>query len=382
MLRSGTAAGARMKLLFLVKTLGPLGGRGGAERVLSEIASRLSARGHDIVLVTFDAPGEEEVYSFAPEIERIKLGIGASHRRSGVRDTIGRTRKMRELIVAIRPDVAIGFMHSAYVPLGLALAGTGIPVVASEHIVYQHYRTRPLQRAILLAVPPLLAAITAISEPVRSGFPWPIRRKMAIIPNPVAPPSPLLADTRGGARKTLLTVGRLMDQKDHRTLIAAFASIAAKHPDWDLRIIGEGPLRPELEAQVVKLGLEDRVRMPGITTEIAREYAAAQLFVMPSKFESFGLATAEALSQGLPAVGYADDAGTSVLVRDGVNGILVAGPDRVEALAGGLDRAMASPELRAQLGAEAPATMRAYDPETIAGEWEKLLASVHARSSR
>jgi len=368
-----------MKLLFLVKTLGPLGGRGGAERVLSEVASRLGARGHEIVLVTYDAPGEEEVYPFGPEIERIKLGIGASHRRSGVRDTLSRTRRIRELIVGIRPDVAIGFMHSAYVPLGLALAGTGIPVVASEHIVYDHYKSRPLQRAILLAVPPLLTVITAISEPVRRGFPWAIRRKMVIVPNPVAPPPPLLADTAGGARKTLLTVGRLMDQKDHRTLIAAFAHVAPKHPDWDLRIIGEGELRPKLEAQVKELGLEDRVQMPGITTEIAREYAAAQLFVMSSKFESFGLATAEALSLGLPAVGYADDAGTSVLVRDGLNGILVSGPDRVASLAGGLDRAMGSPELRAQLAAEAPATMRAYDPEIIATEWEKLLASVHAR---
>ena len=68
-----------------------------------------------------------------------------------------------EKIRFLRPDVAVGFMHSSYIPLGLALLGTGIPLVASEHISYDHYRDRPLQAALLRLTPRLARVTTVLS---------------------------------------------------------------------------------------------------------------------------------------------------------------------------------------------------------------------------
>jgi glycosyltransferase involved in cell wall biosynthesis len=273
-------------------------------------------------------------------------------------------------------------MHSAYIPLGLALLGSGIPVVASEHIAYDHYRTRPLQAALLRLTPLLVRAVTVISPAIRNGFPPMLRRRMAVIPNPVGMQGRRAADLSGeaGPMKTLLSVGRLEEQKDHRTLIDAFARIASGFPDWRLRIVGEGGLRSNLEAQVERLGMADRISLPGATSDIEEEYAAAQLFAMPSSYESFGLATAEALSHGLPVVGFADCPGTNELIQDGVNGLLVQGPDRAAALAEGLADLMSSSARRKELGVAGTASMSDFAPERVADRWEKLLIAIADRS--
>src|SRR5690606_11954559 len=119
----------------------------------------------------------------------------------------------------------------------------------------------------------------------------------------------------------------------HVTLIDAFADIYDKYPEWDLKIIGEGPLRPTLEEQIRRLGLEDRVSLPGATQSIGSEYRNADLFVLPSRYESFGLATAEAMGYGLAAIGFADCPGTNELIQDGINGKLAPSTDRTTSLA-------------------------------------------------
>lgn len=369
-----------MKLLFVIKSLALPGG--GSERVLADLTAMLAARGHDISVATFDPEGASTFYPFHSSVRRVALGIGNVAANSSAGEVVRRVRALRELSRALRPDVAIGFMHSAYVPLAVAFAGTGTPVIASEHIVYSHYARKPIQRILLRAVTPLLAGITCISSQMRDGFPKAIARKMTVIPNPVASRPDVAADTEGEARKTLLAVGRLEDQKDHATLIAAFAQIAGDFPDWRLRIVGEGALRPQLQRQVQALDLDGRVVLPGAMGQIGPEYAAAQLFASPSKYESFGLSTAEALAYGLPVVGFADCPGTNELIEDGVNGVLVKGSDRVDALAPGLAEMMRSPERRRLLGSAGPRSVKRFAPERIADLWEELLQAAARGGAR
>jgi len=205
---------------------------------------------------------------------------------------------------------------------------------------------------------------------------------MHVIPNPVSASPAARADTGGGARKRVLTVGRLAEQKDQRTLIAAFARLADEFRDWDLRIVGEGDLRPALERQIADLGMTQRIDLAGAVADVASEYAAAQMFALPSSYESFGLVTAEAFGHGLPVVGFADCPGTNALIVDGVNGILVGGPDRISAFADGLRRLMRDANLRADLGRAAPDTVADYGIERVVAEWERLLYSLPATGAR
>lgn len=374
---NGTAE--RLNLLFVIKSLAAAGG--GAERVLCEVGSGLAERGHNVAIATYDAPGAPSFYPLAQDIKRIGLGLGRADRSTSLRETLGRLPALRHLANELRPDMVIGFMHSVYVPLAAALAGTGRPLVASEHIVYRHFVERPLERLLIHLTAPMLNAMTTISSETRATFPASLARRMTVLPNPVTVPSGTYSDPRGapGHRKILLTVGRLEKQKDHRTLLTAFATLADEFPDWDLRVVGEGSLRGELEAQIEREGLEGRVQLPGTITDMDGEYRAAQLFVMPSSYESFGLATAEALAHGLPAVGFADCPGTNALISNGSNGLLVEGKDRPLALAEGLRKAMADEVLRARLAAQAPASVADYGLSDVLDAWEALLRSVRRR---
>ena len=131
---------------------------------------------------------------------------------------------------------------------------------------------------------------------------------------------------------------------------------------------------------MVKHGLDGRVDLPGLIADIRREYAAADIFVMPSTYESFGIATAEALASGIPAIGFADCPGTNELIRDEVNGLLIKGPDRARALAEGLARLMTDDGLRSQLGDGAPASVARYSLKSVADAWERLLERIVHRA--
>lgn len=365
-----------MRLLFVIKSLAGTGG--GAERVLSALTGELTARGHEIEIATFDPPGSKDFYRFDPKIARHRLAIGKVAQSSGPVDVVRQATALRRLLRESRPAVAIGFMHSAFVPLGLATMGTGVPVIASEHTAYDHYEAFGFQGALVRTTVPLFAAFTATSERVRAGFPQSIARRMKVIPNPVIFPDGA-ARSAHATSHVLLSVGGLREEKRHGTLIAAFAGLADRFPDWTLRIVGDGPRRRALEAQSDLAKLQGRVTFAGTIRDIAREYAGADLFVIPSSYESFGLATAEALAAGVPAVGFADCPGTNEIIEDGLNGLLVSGPDRVEALAQGLARLMSDDELRAKLGHAGPASVAKYSLGSVTDQWEDLLKSIGRR---
>ena len=173
----------------------------------------------------------------------------------------------------------------------------------------------------------------------------------------------------------LLSVGRLVGQKDHETLVRAFAAIAQPEPDWVLRIVGDGELRDNIKKLSEDLSVGDRVELKGSVAEISQEYLASQLFVMSSRYESFGLATAEALAHGLPAIGFADCAGTNVLIEDGHNGVLVEpGQDRVGALASALSSLMTDPDKRGGLAAGANSPPQ-FGLDSVLDAWLVLLSA-------
>jgi glycosyltransferase involved in cell wall biosynthesis len=199
---------------------------------------------------------------------------------------------------------------------------------------------------------------------------------MVVVRNPVHIDTESRADALGSgcARKILLSVGRLEVEKDHAVLVDAFSRIAERVPDWDLRIVGKGALHEQLKAQISVLGLANRVQLPGSTNEISKEYLSAQLFVVPSRYESFGLATAEALAYGLTVVGFADCPGTNQLVHGGYNGILADGTHgRATSLAAALNSLMTNDRLRAHLSGKSQDILDDFRLEHVLDCWDRLI---------
>jgi glycosyltransferase involved in cell wall biosynthesis len=117
-------------------------------------------------------------------------------------------------------------------------------------------------------------------------------------------------------------VARFHPVKDHPTLLHGFARVARALPDVDLLLVGDGPLRQELEAMARSLAIEHRVRFMGVRSDVADILRASDAFAMTSLSEAASLTLLEAMASELPVVVTAVG-GNPELVRDGTDGLLV-----------------------------------------------------------
>lgn len=168
-----------------------------------------------------------------------------------------------------------------------------------------------------------------------------------------------------------LCVGRLAQQKDHATLLQAFAAGPAKNPRARLLLAGEGPLRNEIEQQIETLGLGGSVRLLGRRTDIPEMLAAADLFVLASRWEGNPLAVMEAMSAGVPVIAT-KVGGVPELVGDGETGLLVS-PGDPAALAAAICRLLDDRATRAGMGRAAiEKAERDFDARVMVRSYEHL----------
>lgn len=367
------------RITLVISSLRP----GGAERVLSLMASHWAAAGRAVTLLTFSGPAEPPFYALHPDVRRRPLGIeGASGGAlRAVANNARRLAALRAAVAASRPEAVVSFIDRANVLTLLATAGLGAPVVVSERVNPRHRALGRSWRALRLLSYPLAARVVGQTQAAVDFFPPPIRRRCAVIPNPAQrPPGAEAPISREPGARTLLAMGRLERQKGFDALLRAFARVAPAHPGWALEIWGEGPLRSELEALRDGLGLAGRARLPGLTTTPGAAMASADLFTLSSRYEGFPNVLAEALACGLPAVSFDCPSGPRELVRDGVDGLLVPAGDE-GALAAALARLMDDEGERRQLAARAPEVLERYGIKKVMELWDALLREVTRSAS-
>ena len=122
-------------------------------------------------------------------------------------------------------------------------------------------------------------------------------------------------------RRHIVTIARLHPVKDHRTLLQAFSAVAAAIQDVDLLLVGDGPLRGELEQLARSLGLADRVRFLGVRDDVADLLAVADMFALTSVSEAASITLLEAMASQVPVV-VTDVGGNPEIVRHGIDGLL------------------------------------------------------------
>lgn len=192
-----------------------------------------------------------------------------------------------------------------------------------------------------------------------------------------------VAGYRRGAGRVVGAIGRLVRQKAMHVLVDATPALLRADPGTRVLIVGDGPLRADLEAQAARLGVADAVRFAGYQEDVVSAYAAMDVFVLPSRDEGFGLVFLEAMAMGVPVVGTRV-IGSEDAVDDGVTGLLVpyANP---AALAGAVRSILGSLELASRLReAAADRVRRVYSREQCAAQVEALyreLLEARAKSS-
>ncbi|GAB7022225.1 glycosyltransferase family 4 protein [Salidesulfovibrio brasiliensis] len=345
---------------------------GGAARVLVNMANYWDAQGHDIVIVTFESEGADPFYDISTGVSLVHLGLNRSSQGfiCALSNNWKRLRKIRETVVALAPNAVISFVDTANVLSLLALAGTSIPVVVSERVDPAHEDIGKMWEMLRFLSYPLASNVVVQTREAARYFSKYFIKDLRVIPNPVVPPAEF--DSTLISAPFIMGAGRLCRQKRFDVLIDAFSLIANTHPDWNLCIAGEGPLKRELQSQTYSLGLENRIFFPGHIKEIGGLFRQADVFVLSSDYEGFPNVLCEAMCAGLPCVSSDCPSGPSDIIEDGKSGFLVPPGDK-DALAHSLATLVKSKTLRKTIGREAAEAVKKWKTPIIMGKWEELL---------
>jgi len=362
------AAGSSADLALAISDLKS----GGAQRVVTLLANHWAAQGRRVVVITQAGP-EHDFFRLDSRVRRIVAGgLGASPdglRR--LRNNLKGIALLRKALVAAGAPVAVAFVGRTAIRAVLAAQALPIRLIVAERNDPSRQRLGPpwdLLRRLLYRRAHLVTANSRAAVAALAAFVP--RRKLAFAPNPLPPPPP--GPPAAHAGRLFLAVGRLHRQKAYDVLLEAFARIAGEFPDWRLVALGEGEERAALEAQSARLGLAGRVDWLGQLDDPWPWLRAADVFVLPSRYEGTPNALLEAMSCGLAPIVSDATAGALDHVADGASGLVVPVED-AGALAAAMRRLAAGPELRARLGAAAQRRVAELSFERAAATWERLL---------
>ena len=354
---------------------------GGAQRAVAKLASGFAARGHHVDLVLAHARGPY-LRELPPEVHVVDLGVP----RLAVA-VIPLARYLRRA----RPDVvfsALDYVNVVAV-VARAVARVDIPLVVSERntvsVAVAHTtsrRTRWMPRLIRWAYP-RADAVVAVSQGVADdlvaecGLP---AGTVHVLNNPVVTPEVVRMRSeevehpwlRDRTVPVVLAVGRLVPQKNFSSLLEAFA-MARRSGPARLVILGQGSLHPVLEEQAERLGIADDVSLPGFSANPYPAMAAADVFVLSSRWEGSPGVLIEAMSSGTPVVATDCPSGPRQILDGGRYGRLVPVEDTA-ALADALVDAIAG-----RVAPPPPESWAPYTQDVVVEDYLELLLAGRGR---
>jgi glycosyltransferase involved in cell wall biosynthesis len=325
-------------------------GVSGSEGHLLALLPALRERGIDARFLGLDVPGSD-----APRFYAALDELGVPHRsvRCGPDVSPRLARDVARAIRVERPDLVHTHLVHADVYGGLGARLLGVPSVSTRHNDDRYLLGpfRYVDRAFARPARRLIAISDAVRRFLEQAGHDPaklvtIHYGLDELPSARSKPTPAEAGIPADT-PLALAVGRLIAQKDHATLLHAFARVRSALPQAQLAILGGGPLEAETRALARELGLGDAVSLPG-RTDTRDWLERADVFVHTSRWEGFGIVLLEAMLASLPVVATRVSAVPEV-VQDAETGLLVAEGD-VDGVASALRALLGDPDRARRLG--------------------------------
>lgn len=319
-----------MKVLYIITGLG----LGGAEKVVIDLANQMYALGHNIKVAYLT--GGVIVKPASSDVEIIALGLNSA------KDFLTASRKYQRLIKSFKPDLVHAHMVHANIFARLNRALCPVPkLICTAHSSNEGGKARMLAYRLTNHLSDISTNVseTAVNAFIdRGAF---SRKNLINVYNGIdlsrfEKKSDIVTLNQNVVN--ILTVGRFSDAKDYPNLISAFALLRKNNNRGiKLSIVGDGELRPQIESLIKELGLNRDITLLGRRSDIPELLSKADIFILASKFEGFGLVVAEAMACECYVV--ATDSGGVAEVM-GNTGKLVPIEDS-QALADALDSAIA-----------------------------------------
>lgn len=355
------------KIVLYIDTMN----RGGAQRVMLNLAKYLAQEGIKTILVTdFSTDGKNQQYNVPDYIERRYLSDSLSGNR--LIKNIARIIELRKIIKAEKPNVILSFLGRPNITMLIATIALRVrKIVSVRNDPHREYGNSRLKQRLIGRLFNRVDGIVFQTKDAAEFFPQSVQRKSAIILNPVD--IKFFQIKRETITRNIVTVSRLERQKNHKLLITAFSRIANSIPDENLLIYGDGPLKGELEQYVESLNLKSRVIFMGNIPNIEEELTKASLFVLSSDWEGLPNALMEAMAVGVPVISTdCPCGGPRALIENEDEGILVPCGD-VNAIASAMLKLMNDRKIQIKLSKNEKERAKDFYPEKIFRQWFEFL---------
>jgi glycosyltransferase involved in cell wall biosynthesis len=334
---------------------------GGIERVVTRLANHMIQVGlaNPLILTLYAEPDD---LGLDPSVPLRSLDF-VHDDTPGARTTPRRerVRRLRSFVREIQPDLVISFGTATNIlAITAGIAGVTRLKVAERT---NFFAVSPMKRLVRRIAYRHADAVVVQTERQRRRFRL-HNRSVAVIPNPIevadSVPPPEDRDF------TIILVGRLAAVKQFDRFLREIN--LDRLEGWQVKIVGEGPQREEIESIIAERGMESRVDLVGYRDDVAAELARAAVFVLCSEYEGFPNALGEALAMGLSCVCFDLESGPETLIDHRESGLLVPDQDW-DALKDALELVASSPELRRSFFYAAREAMKRFDIVSIARDW-------------
>jgi glycosyltransferase involved in cell wall biosynthesis len=351
---------------------------GGLERVVADLAREGRNLGQTISVLCLERTG-----TLAKEVEALGTRVECLNKSPGVR--LGLVRDIAAKLRELKPDVVHTHQVGALFYCSRAMRKSNVPIlVHTEH--GKHYssrwRTRLLGRLAGRRADRFFCVSSDIALEVRCCH-IVNPAKIVIVPNGIdverfrpQPGDGLRAKLNIPTESPVIgAIGRLSEIKQQHILLRAFAQIATATPNARLLIVGDGPLRQELESLARTLGVAPRVHFVGYQPQPEKFLAIMDIFALTSRSEGMPLSVLEAWAAGVPVIASAVG-GLPELIGAGGAGVLFPSGD-VLALAARLRELFSSPQARAELARRGSKVVReSYSASRMSEEYHRHYLSL------
>ena len=354
------------KIVFYINTLQ----RGGAERVLANLANQFVNAGYAVFFIT--SYSLEDEYILDLKIQRFNLEE-VERSSNLVFKNIKRISKLKRVLKEINPHLIISFLPETIFRILFINLNNNIPIVISVRndpkIEYKRLSYKVLARILYLRAD----WIVFQTETAKNWFSKRIKNKSSVIFNQV---DDAFFQVKRVKEEYYCAIGRLVEQKNYSMMIKAFAKFVTSYPDEKLYIYGEGGLKEDLYELIQTLGMDNNIFLKGITNGVPDILARAKAFLMTSDYEGVRNAVLEAMAVGVPVISTdCPCGGPKTVIEDGKSGILVPVGDEL-ALLKALNLLQNDEHLRKNMSLEEKKYAINYNPEIVFCKWRSLIETI------
>jgi glycosyltransferase involved in cell wall biosynthesis len=283
-----------MKIMLVITGLG----MGGAEKMVTSLADAFAEKSHEVLLVYLT--GQAVLRPKNQDIQIVGFNM------TSAMGFFGAYFKLRALISKFKPDVVHSHMVHANLLARLVRLSVYIPkLISTAHNTYEGGKLRMLGYRLTDRLATFSTNVTSEAVEAFEKQGAVSKGRMLIVYNGIDHqkflPNIIIREKirdrfQVNSKVVFISVGRLHEAKDYPNLLYAFAKILGRHSNVVLWVIGDGPLRSSLENLVFQLGIKENVIFLGVRDDVANFMNAADVFVLSSAWEGFGLVVAEALA--------------------------------------------------------------------------------------